>query len=162
MDQAQTRPGRPEAAAAIWSWQERRPAAPPAHLPDAWPARRRALLQAVPGAAIGLLVYAWLSTWFGTVILTVTGVVLLVGLLSPRVLYAGIERLLATLAAGLTAGVTWIVVGVLLVLVFMPFGWLFRRGRADRMQRFFDADASSYWQPVAQQKPEPSSYERLY
>jgi hypothetical protein len=32
-------------------------------------------------------------------------------------------------------------------LLFAPFGELLRRGRRDRLHRYFEPDAESYWEP---------------
>ena len=55
---------------------------------------------------------------------------------------------------------TWIVMVPIFYGVFLPFGLLFRRGRRDRMKRYYDPDAQSYWE----ERPErPAGYrERPY
>ncbi len=158
-----TRPGRPEAAAAVWSWR-RAPAAGPAPTRDegAGPARLRGLIQGAVGAGVGLLVHHTLSETFGTAILIVTSVIFLSAMLSPRVLYAGIERLFVVSGAALSRAVTWISLAIVLYTVFLPFGAIFRRGRRDRMKRYFEPEATTYWTLLDAERPAPDSYEKLY
>ena len=140
----QARPGRAEAAAAIWDWRGER-----SQIPEAKPSRPRlrGTLQALAGAGIGALVFALLSRIAGTVVMSIATLILLSALLSPSGLYAGIERLFAALGRRVGTGLTWIVLPLIFYLIFLPFGTLFRSGRRDPMKRFYETDAESYWSP---------------
>ena len=140
----QARPGRAEAAAAIWDWRSEHSQTPAA---QASRPRLRGTLQALVGAGIGALIFALLSRIAGTVVMSVAVVILLSALLSPAGLYAGIERLFAALGRRVGTALTWIVLPLLFYLVFLPFGMIFRSGRRDPMKRFYEADAESYWSP---------------
>jgi hypothetical protein len=86
--------------------------------------------------------------------------VLLSALLSPHGLHAGLERLFEATGRAVGRAMTWIVMLPLFYLFFLPFGRLRRRGRRDRLRRYFEADADTYWEPHA---PVPSSSrERQY
>lgn len=160
---SQLQPGRPEAAAVVWSWKRASPAdSEKVGAGSATRARLRGVLQASVGAIVGLLVHRTLSPSVGTAILSVASIILLAALLSPRVLYSGIERLFSVTGRALARGVTWISLVTLLYLVFFPFGVLFRRGRRDRMRRRFEPEATTYWTPLDSERPTPESYERLY
>ena len=81
------RAGRPEAAAAIWSWRER--ASEPAPDPAAG-ARRRGSLQALAGAAAGAAALALGSRALAQAIFAFAALVLVAALASPGGLYAGL------------------------------------------------------------------------
>ncbi len=136
------RPGRPEAAAVIWNWQEgdRPDAEGPPH-----GSRLRGVLQASIGASVGAGVFWFVSQTFGTVIFVIAATIAFAALVSPSGLYALIERAFAALGRGIARLLTWVLLPGIFYLFFVPFGLLFRRGQRDSMKRFFDPSADSYW-----------------
>jgi hypothetical protein len=134
--------GRPEAAAAIWTWQGSAPTAP---APTAGRVRLRGLAQAAVGAAAGAAILAFASRPLGIVVLSIASAIALAALVSPQGLFAGIERAFAALGHQIGRVLTWILLPAIFYLFFVPFSALFRRGRRDSMKRFFDASAQSYW-----------------
>ncbi len=152
------RVGRPEAAAAIWSWQTPEPPKEPqtsAHL------RRRGAIQAVAGFVAGSIFWLLEVKALAAVALTIASFVLLSSLLSPTGLYGAIDRAFHALGQWIGRGLTWLLLPTLFYLVFFPFGVLFRRGRRDAMKRFFEAESETYWSPH-RGKAEQSSYERQF
>ncbi len=141
------RAGRPEAAALIWDWRAETPAAPKAE--SAGRARLHGSLQALVAAAIGGAIFVWLSQTVGTVVLTVAAIVGFSALVAPTTLYAAIQRLFMLLGQWTGRALAWVMLVPLFYLFFFPFGLLFRRGRRDRMRRWFDGEdaGSSYWEP---------------
>lgn len=133
--------GRPEAAAAIWTW---RPAGP-SPAPETGGIRLRGALQAGAGLAVaGLL--AWLGHRTPAIVVgSVASAIGLAALVSPLGLFAAIERVFAALAVRIGQALTWTLLPAIFYLFFAPFGLLFRRGRRDSMRRFFDREAASYW-----------------
>lgn len=133
--------GRPEAAAAIWSWRP----APPSPRPATGPIRLRGALQ----AAVGLAVaggFAWLGHRTPALVVgAIASFVLLAALASPLGLFAAIERMVAALGVRIGQALTWILLPAIFYGFFVPFGLLFRRGRRDSMRRFFEPGAASYW-----------------
>jgi hypothetical protein len=155
------RPGRPEAAAAVWSWNAS--AAAPRPL-DAGPVRLRGALQAFAGLAVAATFF-----WFGhrvpaAVVGSIAAVVGLSALASPFGVFAAIERGFDALGRGLGRLLGWIVLPAIFYLFFAPFSVLFRRGRRDSMKRAFDAEATSYWTPRDRRSATMGSdaYERPY
>ena len=135
------RAGRPEAAAAIWSWREapQRPAGSPRR------ARLRGALQGAVGIVLGALflalghgVVGWIAAGIGTT-------VLLAALLSPTGLYAAIEGAFAALGERVGRGLAYLLMPAIFYGFFLPFSLLFRRGRRDAMRRFYEPEAASYW-----------------
>lgn len=153
------RAGRPEAAAEIWHWRE-----PRAEAPQESPMRARVLgtLQGFGTAALAALLYVYWSQTVGTVVLCLAGVVLVSALISPTGLYLGIRRGFGALARLTGRGMTWILMVPIFYLIFLPFGLLFRRGRRDRLKRYFEADAPSYWDPHEGPTAATQQYDRQY
>jgi hypothetical protein len=135
------RAGRPEAAAAIWSWRERAPAPDPAR-----GARLRGSLQALATATAASAVM-WLgSRGIAQAMFAFAALVLLAALLSPGGLYAGLQRLFAATGQRIGRILTVALLVPLFYAFFVPFGLLRRRGRRDRLARRFDAGAATYWE----------------
>jgi len=154
------RAGRPEAAAAIWQWQAVRGAAGGKAQGRV---RLRGCLQALAGAAVGLLLY-WLSgsRVIATVVLTIAGAIALAALISPGGAYAAIERAFAALGGAVGRAMAALLMPLVFYAVFVPFGLLFRRGRRDSMRRFFEPDAATYWSRRERGRTASASRRRQY
>jgi hypothetical protein len=137
------RPGRPEAAAAVWDWAT----GPDARSagPSTASGRLRGSIQALAGIAIGAALFAFVSKPAGTLVVAIASLVGIAALASPRHLFARIERAFAALGDLLGRAVAALLLPVIFFGVFLPFGLLFRRGHRDSMRRFFDADSETYW-----------------
>ena len=138
------RAGSPQAAAAVWQWRDAGP--DPAH---ADPARERlggALRSLVMFVFGGVVFWIWSPT-IGLVIFGLAGFVLLAALVSPTGLYGIIRSFLRWLGYYTGQGLGWLLLVPLYYLAFFPFGQILRRGRRDRLKRYFDADAVTYWEP---------------
>jgi hypothetical protein len=153
------RAGRPEAAAEIWRWRE-----PHAEASPESPQRARVLgsLQALGTAALGALLFVYWSQTIGAVVLGLAAVVFASALISPTGLYLGIRRGFGALARLTGRAMTWILMVPIFYLIFLPFGMLFRRGRRDRLQRYFEPDAASYWDPHEGPTAASQQYDRQY
>lgn len=157
VDEKSIRPGRPAAAAAIWNWRQDT-------VPDsAHPSHRRPmLLRSVVAYGIGLLVLRFWSSTVGGVVLGFATLMLLAALLSPRLAGAAIDRIFR--ATGLVARriLTWVLLVPILYLIIFPFGLLFRRGRRDRLKRYLEPEAKSYWEPLEGPTAPSTVLERQY
>ena len=133
--------GLPEAAEAIWNFTHdaRAPAAPGR-------VRLRGGLQALAGVGVGVVLFLFVSPTMGRIVMAIGSFVLLSALVSPTVVYAGIEKLFDSLGHLLGRGMTWLLMVPLFYLFFLPFGLLFRRGRRDRLRRYSERDATTYWE----------------
>ncbi len=137
-------PGRPEAAAVVWSPEGIDPG--PGETARRRAARRRGLVQvAVAASASGLIFWLW-SERMAVVVACVALVFLACSQLSPLRAYAAIERGFAALGRWTGAALTLVIMTVLFYGVFLPFGLLFRRGARDPMKRRYDEEAESYWE----------------
>jgi hypothetical protein len=139
------RAGRPEAAEAIWSARGAAPTSAPGA--SARRIRVRAALQGLAIASAGALAFTVWSRTLGAIALGLGALVLAAGLASPTGAFRLLELALA--AAGRATGRA---LGLLLLVplfygFFWPFGRLRRRGRQDRLARFREPDAASYWEP---------------
>jgi hypothetical protein len=135
------RPGRPEAAMEIWDFRGQQAPGEEARRR----ARLRGCLQAAVAVAVGGLLLALGHRAVGGVVLGVASLVALAALLSPLGAFAAIERAFGALGHWMGQLLTWMLLPVVFYLFFVPFGWLFRRGRRDSMRRYFEAEAPSYW-----------------
>ena len=154
------RVGRPEAAAAIWDW--RGPDGSEAAPGGAGSARLRGALRAALVAAAGLALLLLGFSIPARVVFGVAVLVLLAALLSPSGLYLGLERLFAALGRATGRVLTWVLMTPLFYLFFLPFGLLFRRGRRDRLRRYADPSATTYWEPHEGPTAASGSQERQY
>jgi hypothetical protein len=154
-------PGRPEAEAVIWDWT---PAADARDDPTAEAGRKRrqgvvqALVTAGAGAILvflGLRLPAFLA--FG-----VAAVLGASALVAPLSLYAAIEHALLALGRRTGTLLGWVLLVPVFYLFFAPFGRLLRRGRRDRLQRRFEPDAPSYWEPHRGMRVASDSRRRQY
>lgn len=137
--------GRPEAAAAIWDWRGQ--AGEEDAGPSASSLRLKAIIQSVVGFTVGTLMLLFVSRTIGLIALGLASLVLLAGLLSPRGLYLGIQRLFESTGNVVGKGMTWIIMVPLFYLFFAPFGLLMRRGRRDQLKCYYEPEATSYWEP---------------
>jgi hypothetical protein len=142
-----TRPGRAEASAIIWQWAKLAASETSPHNYSAQ--RRRGSLQAAFGVAAGglFLWIGWSRLAWG--VFTTAALLLMSALLSPGGVYATLDRLARSFAQRLGRILMWSTMVPVFYLFFFPFGTLFRRGRRDRLKRFFQPDAPTYWEPHA-------------
>ncbi len=157
------RPGSPGAAAAVWRWREASPAVAAA----ARQARRRALrwegvARALVGSAVGGLLFYFGATILALVAGVGAGLVLLAALISPDGLYAAIGRGLGLLGHGIGRLLAVVLLTPLYGLFFVPFGRLLRAGRRDRLERWFDRTAPTYWHRREDAPRTKRSYERAF
>ncbi len=144
------RPGRPDAAAAIWRWQD-------GAMMDAArrvrAARRGALIRFVVASSAGALFFL-LHRPIAAAAAGALGVLgLALAIASPLGAYAALERAVATLGRLIGTLLTWLLLAPVFYLFFTPFGLLFRRGRRDPMKRALEPDAKTYWQRRDDDRP---------
>lgn len=155
------RPGRAQAAATAWRWRET------ADAKVAGAARRRQLrregvIRALVGGAIGGVLFYFGAPLLARVAWAGSALVLLAALASPDGIYAAIGRGLTLLGHGIGRLLAIVFLTPLFFLFFLPFGRLLRGGRRDRLERWFDRSAPTYWH----RRPDPprtkTSYERAF
>ena len=142
----------------IWRWRAGEPE--PEAGPSAASVRVRGSLQALGGVAFGLASHLFWSKTVAVVAFAAAAVVLFCALVSPNGLYALLRRLFDATGRVIGRAMAWIVMVPIFYLFFLPFGKLLRRGRRDRLHRYFDADATTYWEPHTPMVS--SSLERQY
>jgi len=148
----------PKASAVIWRWRDAE--AESESKPSAASVRLRGSLQALPGYAVGVAFYLFWSKTAAAIAFALSTVVLFCALVSPHGLYALVRRLFDATGRVVGRAMTWIVMVPIFYLFFLPFGKLLRRGRRDRLHRYFDAGAETYWEPHTPMRS--SSLERQY
>ncbi len=153
------RPGRPEAAAAIWRWREGQGQATgtaPAVL------RREGALRALIGSLVGGALFVFGQASLAFVAWSVSALVLLAALASPAGAYAAIGRGLEAFGRLVGRLLAVLLLTPVFFLFFVPFGLLFRRGRRDRLERWFDRAAPSYWHCREAVPRTRESYEKAF
>jgi hypothetical protein len=143
----------------VWAWRQGE--AEPAGTPPA-SARRQGALRSLVGAAIGTALFLLWSRIVGSLVLGLAAALLLAALISPGGLYAGLDRLFAATGRVVGRALTWLLMVPLFYLFFLPFGLLFRRARRDRLARFIDADADTYWEAHAGPRAGSAHRDRQY
>ena len=124
--------------------------------------RREGVVRALVGAAVGAVLQYFGATILAVIAWAGAGLVLLAALTSPDGLYAAIGRGLALVGHGIGRLLAIVLLTPLYWLFFVPFGRLLRAGRRDRLERWLDPAAPTYWhrrQDVARTK---RSYERAF
>jgi Na+/H+ antiporter NhaB len=124
------------------------------------PAREFAFVFAVLAALVGLapLVRGGRPRFIA---LGVTIVLLLIGLVAPRILRAPARAWLA-LGALLNRTVSAVVLAIIYVVVITPTGVFRRVSGNDAMQRRFDPTASTYWTDREEPNPRAETLPRQY
>lgn len=125
-------------------------------------ARIKGVIQGVVGLGLGVLIYLYWSHIIAYISFSLSSIVLLSALLSPGGAYAGINKFFVGLGVLFARLATPLVLVPNFFMVFTPLGMLLRRGRNDRLERWLDQDAKSYWQERSTDKPSLSDYERQY
>jgi hypothetical protein len=134
----------PKASAVIWRWRETEAEAPG---PSAASVRVRGSLQALAGYAVAVAIHLFWSQTVAIVAFALTTVVLFCALVSPHGLYSLVRRLFDATGRVVGHAMTWIVMIPIFYLFFLPFGMLLRRGRNDRLRRYYESEAETYWEP---------------
>ena len=143
----------------IWNWRSDKLAV--ARELERSTNRRLGVIQGVVGLGIGVLV---LLFWHGTLsyfILTVSGLVLLLALVSPVGAYKALSVLINRLTHSFGMVTTWILLLPTFYLFFVPFRLLFRRGAHDKLARTTNKSIDTYWNN-RETAPDTDSYERQF
>ncbi len=146
--------GRPEAAAAIWRWRE--PAA--AAGPSAAALRREGLLRAVVGGLVAGGLSFFHHPRLALVAAVLSGLVALAALASPRGAYAALGKGLAAFGKLVGRFLAVLLLTPVFLLFFTLVGRIMRRGRRDKLERWFDDSTPSYWH----QRPQVARTEAYY
>jgi len=125
-------------------------------------ARRRGLWQTAAGLAAAALV-AWL--WRPGAGLLVGAIALALGclaLVSPLGAFAAVSRFFELLGTWIGAALTWLLLGALHYLVFLPLGLVLRLRGKLRITRGFDPRLPSYWASTHRWRHDEESYRRQF
>ena len=157
------RAGSPAAAAAAWTWRDASPAlAADLRRQKRRALRREGLIRALVGSAAGAVLFYFGAGLLARVAWVVAAAVLLAALASPEGLYKAIGHALASLGHGIGRLLAILFLTPIFFLVFLPFGRLLRSGRRDKLERWFDQRAASYWHRRDDAARTKASYEKAY
>jgi hypothetical protein len=153
--------GRAEAAAEIWDWRRARDVRGDLAA-KARRSRLRGAVQALVATSAGAILLFFSLRLPAYVAFALAGVLGLSAIVASRSLHAAIEHGLGALGRGTGTLLGWVLLVPVFYLFFAPFGRLLRRGRRDRLQRRFDPDAASYWEPHRGMRVASGSHRRQY
>ena len=151
------------AAGTIWQWRRRDSGAQDARRRAAAAARRQGLV----GLAVGLTVAALLHWWLGhpTAALVVASISVLlatIALLSPTGLQPKVAAGLQRFGRFVGTLVTWVLMTLTYLLLFLPVGLFLRATGKLRLQKAYDPARASYWQPVPDRPRTLDRYRRQF
>lgn len=144
---------------AIWDW---RGATATGSADPAAALRRTGLIQALVGAAVAALLWAFDRPLLAAIVGSIAAFTLVAALASPTGLYAAIHRGLAVLGGWIGRFLTVVLLTPLFFGFFAVFGGLFRRGSRDKLDRRLDPDAPTYWRQRDDGEPSRDRYERHF
>lgn len=153
------RPTRPEAALVAWPWQAQSAVINPAIRVSAL--RREGVLRGAIGLIIGTALYFWKPP-LAYVAWSLSGVVLFAALVSPGGFYAAIGRGLARFGEWVGRFLAVVLLTPVFFLFFLPFGRLTRWGKRDKLERWFDRAAPSYWHRRNDPPRDRAFYEKAF
>lgn len=103
-----------------------------------------------PLFAVALAATVWLrwGTSWSLGILAVATLLLVLALFAPRA-YAPIQTALTRLGRAIAVTLTWLLLGLVFLAIFVPGRLLLARRRRDPLQRRHDPERSTYWEPLS-------------
>ena len=148
-DEAATRVPAPRdaaaaAAAAALVWQWRRPSAGAERAKAAAAARKKGAIGGVIGLAVATAIYFWRPR-MGLVVGAVAVLITLLALVSPLGGYRQLMRAVDAFARWVGTTMTWLLMSVAWLLVFLPVGLVLRAGHKLRITRAPEPRLPSYW-----------------
>jgi cytochrome c oxidase assembly factor CtaG len=143
-------PGKPEAAAAIWSWQTTDAEARRQHIAKL---RKGALIRFVISSLAGGAFFYFDRPITAYVVWCLGSLSLFFAIVSPLGIYTTLERAVSFLGWIVGRTLTWLLLAPVFYLFFAPFGLLFRRGARDPMKRGFERERGSYWKQRDEDRP---------
>lgn len=154
-------------ARTVWDWRNAAnaalAAADRAHRAAA--GRKSGLVRAAIGFAIALLL-AWWKPAVGVVAGALSLAILLLALISPLGAYAALARGLERFGHGVGLAVTWVLMGLVFYLVFVPLGLVLRLAGKLGIRRGAEPERATYWEPVDWEgtvsRSAPETYRRQF
>ncbi len=132
--------GRPAASASIWRWRD----ATEDRGRAASSQRRAGVIRALVGLTAGGLLYYFERPIVAGVAWSISGLTLVLALVSPLGAYAALDRLVARAGRGVGLVLTWLLLAPAYYLVLTPLAWAIRL-RRDPLRRTLEPERESYW-----------------
>lgn len=124
--------------------------------------RVKGLIQGLVGLGLGVLIFFFWSRVIAYVSWSISSFVLLSALISPGGVYDGISRFFIWLGVQFARVATPLVLVPNFFLVFFPLGVITRRGKKDRLERWMEPDADSYWKDREHDPDNEDTYIRQF
>ncbi len=161
MEQQDLSVGSPAAARVVWNPQA--PGEGPTATHRARGAvQRKALVQALVGAVAAAVLFALGRHGLSSVAFAIAGLVLATAWISPFGLHAQLNRLIEGLGRLTGKLLTWLLLVPFFFLFFTLFGRILRSGKRDKLERWLERSAESYWHKRPEKNPALSDYERQF
>lgn len=148
----------------VWNWRQ---AADPGAsrsraAAEAAAARRRGLIQAAVGFAVALGLGLLWRPVAGWVVGGITALLLLIALAFPLTLHAKIQRGLQVFGHAVGMAVTWVLMTLLYLLLFLPVGLVLRATGKLGITTRPDPRAASYWKTTDPSRHTPQQYRKQF
>jgi len=132
-------------SAAVWEWRPEGEAAAERRAGEARRARRQGVVRGAVGLAVAALIWWLWQSPAAAVVAAIALAVAALALASPLGAYRGLDVALGHFAHWVGTAVTWLLLPVLYLVVFLPVGVLLRLRRRLRLTRKPDPALASYW-----------------
>lgn len=131
--------------------------------------RKRGVIQAGIGLTIAAVFYFWVGAYYpkwkvvGIIGASIASFIGLSALVSPTGLFARIERGIFVVAHWVGVILTHLLMPPIYWFFFVPFRFLFRRGKRDKMLRTFpDPSETTFWVDRSGEEQKPEHYLRQF
>jgi hypothetical protein len=151
----------------VWSWRHAADLADPdtaraRSAAEAAAARRRGWVQAAVGFAVALALGLLWRPVAGYVVAGVTLVLLGIALAFPLTLHKQIQRGLQVFGHAVGTAVTWVLMTLLYLVLFLPVGLALRLAGKLRLTTRPDPRAATYWQTPDPARHTPAQYRKQF
>jgi hypothetical protein len=144
-------------------WNRQRPDAGAARQQAIAAARRRGVTTGAVGlAAAAVFAFVLHRRGLALVVAAIAVATTAIALVSPLFLYPRLTRALELLGHAVGTAVTWALMTLLYVLLFVPFGLAMRWTGKLNLRAFKDPHADSYWTPTEGEERTADSYRKQF
>jgi hypothetical protein len=148
----------------VWNWRQvADPGADRSRLAaEVAAVRRRGLIQAAVGFAAALALGLLWRPAAGYVVAGVTAILLLIALAFPLTLHQKVQRGLQVFGHAVGMAVTWVLMTLLYLLLFLPVGLVLRATGKLGITTRPDPRAASYWKTTDPARHTPAQYRKQF
>lgn len=145
-----------------WHWDDPGRDRRPGEGDPATRARRRGAIQGAVGLAVATALWLVWRSPLAYLAAAIALLLVLLALAAPLTGYARVSRALEAFGRWVGLAVTWLLMGLLFYLLFLPVGLLLRARRSLHVTTGFDRAAPTYWQPTAARTGGSERYQKQF